>query len=265
MHTENRLKLTRRAVATCAVASILSAPTLLLAQSFGEVRGNTTGFMMHNWQDHFDELGQGINSSDSISRIMRHWMPSGEMFIYPTSAPMSDHLIRRGYSELTFEDPAPDWTPTPSMTERDPDMPLLLRHKATSKVWRGLFLERPRTEPISANADIWSRERFMVEGAARCGACYTGRNLLSARVIDTEQVKGRGMLPGGCKPPVIEIETRRSGGWDGESLAYSLRTGITPSGDASGNAKEEVVLYGKQILTDAGLEAKATYLMDDHG
>lgn len=123
MQAKNRLKLTRRAVATGAVASILSAPTLLLAQPSGEVRRNTSGFMMHNWQDHFDQLGEGIIISDTNSRVMQQWMPNGEMFIYPTSVPMTDELTRRGYTKITFKDPAPDWTPTPSMRERNPDLP----------------------------------------------------------------------------------------------------------------------------------------------
>ena len=76
---------------------------------------------------------------------------------------------------------------------------------------------------------------------------------------------GSDMLPGGGKAPAIDYETLTVRGWDVDSLAYALRTGITPSGDAFGNAMGEVVLYGTQFLTDEDLEAMATYLMDDHG
>ena len=123
MQARNRLNLTRRAFAAGAGASMLSAPTLLKAQSSGEVRRNASGFTMHNWQDHFDRLGKGIIISDTHSRVMQQWTPDGEMFIYPTSVPMTDELTRRGYTEVTFKDPEPDWTPTPSMRERDPSLP----------------------------------------------------------------------------------------------------------------------------------------------
>ena len=36
---------------------------------------------------------------------------------------MTDELTRRGYTEIVFKDPEPDWTPTPSMRERDPSLP----------------------------------------------------------------------------------------------------------------------------------------------
>ncbi|MEP2435311.1 MAG: L,D-transpeptidase, partial [Roseibium sp.] len=32
-------------------------------------------------------------------------------------------LTKRGYTTVTFKDPEPDWTPTPSMRERDPSLP----------------------------------------------------------------------------------------------------------------------------------------------
>ena len=144
-------------------------------------------------------------------------------------------------------------------------MPFPFNQRATLKVWRALFLEPPRTEPIPENDDVWNRGRWLVEGAAHCAACHTGRNLLGARNTDTEHFKGSDMLPGGGKAPAIDYETLRARGWDVENLAYALRTGITPSGDAFGNAMGEVVLFGTQFLSEDDLTAIATYLMDDHG
>ncbi|MCK0166683.1 L,D-transpeptidase [Jannaschia sp. S6380] len=123
MQTRNRVAMSRRAFAGSLGALVLCAPAVARAQSSGVVRRNTSGFKLHNWQDHFDELGKGIIISDTNSRVMQQWMPGGEMFIYPTSVPMTDELTRRGYTEITFKDPAPDWTPTPSMRERDPSLP----------------------------------------------------------------------------------------------------------------------------------------------
>ncbi len=123
MQARNRLKLTRRAFAASISAAALSAPTLLKAQSREEVRRNASAFKMHEWQDHFDRLGKGIIISDTHSRVLQQWTTEGEMFIYPTSVPMTDELTRRGYTKITFKDPEPDWTPTPSMRERDPSLP----------------------------------------------------------------------------------------------------------------------------------------------
>ena len=73
------------------------------------------------------------------------------------------------------------------------------------------------------------------------------------------------MLPGGGKAPAIDAKTLRARGWDVDSLAYPLRSGITPSGDAFGGAMGEVVLYSTRFLSNEDLEAIATYLLDVHG
>ena len=73
------------------------------------------------------------------------------------------------------------------------------------------------------------------------------------------------MLPSGGKAPAIDRDTLREGGRDVDSLAYALRSGVTPSGDAFGGAMGEMVLYGTQYLSDADLGAMATYLLEDPG
>ena len=55
----------------------------------------------------------------------------------------------------------------------------------------------------------------------------------------------------------------QAGGWDVESLAYALRSGITPEGDVFGGSMAEVVNYGTAFLSDTDLTAMATYIMDN--
>ncbi|MDD9979546.1 MAG: L,D-transpeptidase [Boseongicola sp.] len=123
MQGKNRSKVSRRALIGGIGAVFVSAPAIVRAESNGVVRRNASAFKMHDWQDHFDRLGKGIIISDTNSRVLQQWTPDGTMFIYPTSVPMTDELTRRGYTEITFKDPEPDWTPTPSMRERDPTLP----------------------------------------------------------------------------------------------------------------------------------------------
>ncbi len=179
-------------------------------------------------------------------------------FTYPFYANFTDQEIADLWA--AFQTVAPV-----DVASQEPEMPFPFNQRSTLKIWRALFLEPPRTDPAPENGDLWNRGRQLVEGATHCGACHTGRNLLGARNIDTEHFKGSDMLPGGGKAPAIDYETLRARGWDVDNLSYALRTGITPSGDAFGNAMGEVVLYGTQFLTDQDLEAIATYLMDDHG
>ncbi len=61
--------------------------------------------------------------SDTTSMVLQHWTADGEMRIYPTSAPISDELTKRGYTEIVEKRVAPGWAPTPSMRERNPEWP----------------------------------------------------------------------------------------------------------------------------------------------
>ncbi len=122
MTTKRRI-VSRRSFASGVGATLLWAPSLLRAQTRQPVRRIVSSFRTHEWQDHFDRLGKGIIVADTVTRVLQHWTADGEMRLYPTSVPLSDELTRRGYTEIIFKDPEPDWTPTPSMRARDPSLP----------------------------------------------------------------------------------------------------------------------------------------------
>ena len=207
--------------------------------------------------------GIGSWSLADFDRAVRQGIsPDGEpyypAFTYPFYQNFSDQEVADLWAAFQTVPPS-------SEPSRGPEMPFPFNQRAALKFWRAIFLEPPRTYPVTENGEVWNRGRWLVEGAAHCGACHTGRNLLGARKVDTEHFKGSDLLPGGGKAPAIDYETLMARGWDVESVAYALRTGITPSGDAFGNAMGEVVLYGTQFLSQQDLIAIATYLMDDHG
>ncbi|MBZ0123900.1 MAG: L,D-transpeptidase family protein [Roseovarius sp.] len=101
----------------------LAMPAIVRAQDAASVRRNVSAFRLHDWRDHFDTLGKGIIISDTNTRVLQHWTANGETRLCPTSVPQSDELTRRGCTEIVFKDEAPDWSPTPSMLERDPSLP----------------------------------------------------------------------------------------------------------------------------------------------
>lgn len=125
-------RLSRRALLG-GVAASLAAPTLLRAQQTNAegmvrdldgVRRNASAFRMQDWRDHFDALGAGCILADVGSRAVHYWGPDGQTYrLYPSSVPMTEELTRRGYTEIVRKKVGPDWTPTASMRERDPDLP----------------------------------------------------------------------------------------------------------------------------------------------
>ncbi|SFJ33358.1 L,D-transpeptidase [Celeribacter neptunius] len=87
-------------------------------------RNNISSFRRIDWRDHFDALGQGRIVADTVSRALHYWDADGGYKLYPTSVPISDELTRRGYTEVIKKVKNPTWTPTPSMRERDPSLPV---------------------------------------------------------------------------------------------------------------------------------------------
>lgn len=112
---------TKRTFILCAAAS-LAAPTVLRAQTAPD--RNASSFVTQDWQDHFETLGQGAILADITSRALHYWGADGSYRLYPSSVPMTEDLTRRGYSQIVRKKVGPSWTPTASMRERDPDLPI---------------------------------------------------------------------------------------------------------------------------------------------
>ena len=112
---------TKRSFILGAAAS-LAAPTVLRAQTAPD--RNASSFVTQDWQDHFETLGQGAILADITSRALHYWGADGSYRLYPSSVPMTEDLTRRGYSQIVRKKVGPSWTPTASMRERDPDLPI---------------------------------------------------------------------------------------------------------------------------------------------
>ncbi|WP_377513404.1 c-type cytochrome [Octadecabacter sp. R77987] len=129
------------------------------------------------------------------------------------------------------------------------------------KLWRAAFLYDPPTEPVTGKSDQWNRGRELVNGAGHCAACHTPRNLAGGRDL-ASRFAGNLALPGGSSAPSIQADDLLADDWTVANLAYALRTGITPSGDAFGGSMVEVVQMNTKFLTPQDLEAMATYLLE---
>ncbi len=88
------------------------------------VRRNISAFRTLDWDPYFSNLDKGAILVDIDSRAVHYWSEDESIYkLYPSSVPMTDDLTRRGRTRVVFKDDNPDWTPTPSMRERDPDLP----------------------------------------------------------------------------------------------------------------------------------------------
>lgn len=132
------------------------------------------------------------------------------------------------------------------------------------KLWRAAYLDAPKTDALMGTSSPWNRGRLLVEGAAHCAACHTGRTLAGG-LNQSARFAGNNSLPGGSKAPSILTADLIGRGWTVANLAYALQSGLLPNGDAFGGSMAEVVAEGTSYLTDDDRTAIATYLLDPEG
>jgi len=118
----------RRLLVLASAKAALFAASPVAASGHGTVqavvRRNASSFRAVRWEDHFNSLRHEAIVCDTRSKALHYWSEDGATArVYPCSVPMSEELTRRGRTEIILKRRDPVWIPTPSMRERDPDLP----------------------------------------------------------------------------------------------------------------------------------------------
>ncbi len=88
------------------------------------VRRNISSFRALDWRPYFSNTDNGAILVDTTSRALHFWSEDQSVYrLYPTSVPLSEDLTRRGRTSIVRKVEGPDWRPTPSMKERNPEWP----------------------------------------------------------------------------------------------------------------------------------------------
>ncbi|MAS05196.1 MAG: cytochrome C [Ahrensia sp.] len=205
------------------------------------------------------ERGIGAWTPEMFAKAVRQGVsPEGEPYYPAFPYPF--------YSRFSDQDIADLWAafrtvPAVETASEPQDLRFPYSFRPALKAWRALFLDLGPLEPMPERSEAWNRGRYIVRGPAHCGACHTPRNLLGARQAELA-LHGAKDLPDGGKSPPITADRLKAQGWTVKNLAYALRSGITPEGDAFGGSMGEVVRDGTAFLSDADLRAIALYLLD---
>lgn len=121
--------LNRRLFLGSAAAAAVAAPavaqdTTEYRDNVGQVRRNASSFRALDWRPYFDNTRGGAILVDISSRALHFWNDNQSVYkLYPTSVPLSEDLTRRGRTRIIQKVVGPDWRPTPSMKQRNPDWP----------------------------------------------------------------------------------------------------------------------------------------------
>ena len=85
---------------------------------------NVASFRSLDWQPYFSDLNNGAVLVDLQSRALHFWSADQSIYkLYPTSVPLTEDLTRKGRTSIIRKVEGPDWRPTPSMLERNPEWP----------------------------------------------------------------------------------------------------------------------------------------------
>lgn len=126
---------TRRHFLTGAAAATIAGPSMAQAVNGAAtteverdltetVRRNISSFRSMDWKPHFSNLKNGAILVDITSRALHYWGEDGATYkLFPSSVPLSEDLTRLGRTSVVRKVVGPDWRPTPSMLERNPEWP----------------------------------------------------------------------------------------------------------------------------------------------
>ncbi len=209
-----------------------------------------------------DEAGIGKWTIQDFARAIRQGIsPEGDPY-YPV-------FTYSFYSGFTDQDIADLWeafrtVPAVSEVAQSHKLGFPFSFRSGLKLWRAAYLDTPDTAGLMGASSLWNRGRVLVESAAHCAACHTGRTIAGGFDAD-DRFAGNDNLPGGKSVPSIRAADLLGRGWTIANLAYALQLGLLPNGDAFGGSMAEVVVEGTSFLTDADRKAIATYLLDPTG
>ncbi|WP_370281504.1 L,D-transpeptidase [Pseudooceanicola sp.] len=98
--------------------------TLVERDPTDSVRRNISSFRSLDWRPYFSDTRGGAVLVDVTSRALHFWSEDQSIYkLYPTSVPLTPELTKLGRTEIVKKVVGPEWRPTPSMKERNPEWP----------------------------------------------------------------------------------------------------------------------------------------------
>jgi mono/diheme cytochrome c family protein len=119
-------------------------------------------------------------------------------------------------------------------------------------------LNKEPFRPDPQESEPWNRGRYLVEGAAHCSACHTPRGFLM------QERRGKDFSGGSVgpwyAPNITSDENSGIGSWSQDELVHYLSTGDAHGKAQAAGSMGEAVEHSFQYLSDADLNAIATYV-----
>jgi fructose 5-dehydrogenase cytochrome subunit len=138
------------------------------------------------------------------------------------------------------------------------DLPFPMNIRASMMGWNLLFLNTKQFQSDPQQSEVWNRGRYLVLGAAHCSACHTPRGFLMQERAG--QAFAGGQVGSWNAPNITSDVESGIGSWSQVELVQYLRTGDAHSRAQAAGSMGEAVEHSFQHLSDADLNAMATYI-----
>ena len=125
--------------------------------------------------------------------------------------------------------------------------------------WRTLYFRPAAYENNATQSTEWNRGAYLVQGLGHCNACHSERNALGATTESPALAGGMIPMQNWYAPSLLSMSQAGVSRWKTEDIASLLSSGVAPGASVSG-PMADVVHGATQYLTDADLQAMATYL-----
>lgn len=199
------------------------------------------------------ETGIGNWTLQDFATAVRHGIaPDGSSyypaFPYEFFSHLTDQDIRDLWAAFQTVPPVSQAAPPSQLS-----FPFNMREGLPA--WQRFFPWQGETYPEN-------RGQYLAEATGHCAACHTPRNIFGG--LQTDQwLEGVAAVDDAEAVPAITPEALKQNGWTAEDLAYALKTGLTPDGDALGGSMGEVIKHGSRFMTETDRLALARYLLGE--
>ena len=203
------------------------------------------------------DTGIGGWSEDDFYAALRFGMaPNGSRYYPAFPYPNFTKLTRQDISAIR----AYLGTLTPvKNTPPPPELRWPFNYRVVMRGWNWLFFKPGILQPDQQKSAEWNRGRYLVEGAAHCGACHTPKNIFGAD--KRGRTLGGGRVAGMFAPRLDNAERSGLKSWSVEDITEYLQSGRNAKSHA-GELMSEVVVNSTSKMSDADIRAIAIYLKD---
>lgn len=175
------------------------------------------------------------------------------VFPYDTLTLMSDQDVVDAYAALMATQPVRHQAPPHEVA-----FPFNFRPFVSA--WKNLFFHPRRFQNDPSHTAQWNRGAYLADGSAHCVTCHSPLNRFGAVESGKEYQGNAEGGPGGKAPPLTPLALLAEG-YTIDTLAETLRTGLTPNAGRVGDEMGVVIDDETSDWTPADRQAVATYLL----